>query len=70
MQLEEYDVGCVPYGLKLGQMRSVRAAFGQTVTKIELTAAPDGYDFKFTVSLFGGKKKNHVDFEKIYLFKV
>lgn len=69
MQLEEYDVGCVPYGLKLGQMRSVRAAFGQTVTKIELTAAPDGYDFKFTVSLFGGKKKTMLILRKYICLK-
>lgn len=68
MQLEEYDTGFVLYGLKLGQKRSVCAAFGPTVTTTELAAAPDGYDFKFTVSLFGGK--NHVDFEKIYLLKV
>ena len=54
----------------MGQKRSVRAAFGQTVTKTELSAAPDGYEFKFTVSLFGEKKKKHADFEKIYLFKV
>lgn len=69
MQLEECDIGCVPYRLRLGQKRSVRAAFGQTVTKTELSAAPDGYEFKFTVSLFGEKKKNMLILRKYICLK-